>query len=203
MRNIISRCYDEHRVFFFLHPGQKLSKQPCGNIAAAAIPANTGKCFFNFIDPQHAGTDCFGQLKGFTHIALRFTYILAKQPPNIETHQRNFKKIGCCFCCQTLATTRHTDDHNSLRNIYTELNRLVQIGENLSLSCKPFFQIIKSADVINTFRKRYNLQHPGFLDKLFFFFKDQQFILTVYAAAILVSQVKNLLDLELIQSLKR
>ena len=201
--DIICGRHNKDRVLFFLHPGQELTKQPCSHIVAAALAADTGKGFFNFIDPEHTRADGLRKFECVPHILFGFTHILAQQPSHVQTHQRNLKQTCRRLGSQALTTARHTDDHNAFGHIHTELDGLVQLPEDKRLAVQPVFQIFQTTDVLNAFTEVNDLQHAGFLDELLLFLQDQSLISSCDTATVLIRQRQNLPDLELVQSLER
>ncbi len=103
--NVVGGGHDKHGRLFFGHPSQQATKHAAGG--AAILVAAKG--FINFVNPENAGSHGFGQLNELPCPRFRFADQPRKQPPYIQTQQRQLPMMGDRFGAEGFARTLNAD----------------------------------------------------------------------------------------------
>ena len=166
--NIICRSHDEGLTVFFLQPRKERPEQTGCHVCCAAAATDSGKGFFQFIDPEHTRRNGFGQANGLAHIGFRFTDVFAHEAAHIEAQQRNTEELGRRLGIERFAASGHAGNEDAFWHIDTKGSSGLHIAENLFLSLEPLFQAFQAADIIHAFFEGNHFQYARFLYDLFF-----------------------------------
>ncbi len=113
----------EHRSFAILHPGKKGGQNARGNagIDRRRIRPASGKDFFQFVNPEHAGRKTFGDAKHFLNSLLGLADVLVEDGGSIELHQRQLPLSGNGASAHALAAALHSENDYSSRRLQAEV----------------------------------------------------------------------------------
>ena len=153
-RHVVAGGRHEHRGFAVLHPGKEGGEDARRNsgIDRRRIRPASGKDFFQFVDPENAWRQSFGDAKYFLDSLFGFADVLVEDGGGIELDQRKFPFSGNGAGAHALAAALHSKDDGPARRLQTKVAGGIFPGA--SALRQPAFEIIQAADAGQIFRSR-------------------------------------------------
>jgi hypothetical protein len=162
----------EYGRVLFGEPGEERAEDTGGGaVVGCAGGLGAGKGLVDFINPEHGGSDRFGDSDGAADVFFGRADEAAEHAAHVEAQERELPQVGDCFGAEAFAATLNTEQEDAFR--WWQPERAGFAGESDCAFAQPILEDGHSTEVGECFLAGVVFEQAAFANDLLFLSKNR------------------------------